>query len=166
MSAILYELDVEGGLQLTYSRLDQKPTDRDFEEYLQSQRRRIRELHKQGRKEVMIVDLTNVPPQSPTQRRMHTEWVARNEELVRSVTLGLAFVVTSRTTRGILHAIFWFKPPPSQHRICDSLDEALTWGFELFDRAGVRVSGHVQLEAERKLRERASLAGEALPPSA
>lgn len=74
-----------------------------------------------------IFDARDVTSVSPKQRRIQADWLEKNESLLRDYAAGYAFVITSQLIRGVLTAILWLKPMPSEHVVVATVEEAERW---------------------------------------
>lgn len=108
-------------------------TDDQFAQYLDDLTRNL----ERRQKTVVILDARRSGATPAAQRRMQADWLKEYEPLLRQYTLGTAFVISSRVVRGILTAILWVQPLPSEHVVVSTLAEALAWASERFAEHGI-----------------------------
>jgi len=81
----------------------------------------------------LVVDMTHSGQPSAKQRRKIGDHMTRNRERVRRIVRGIAIVTPSTLKRGIITAVFWLSPPPTQHRMFDNPHAAKRWAQGLFE---------------------------------
>jgi hypothetical protein len=59
--------------------------------------------------------------------RRQSQWIKRNEEDMRRVNRGIAFVATSAVVRGLVRAVLHLSPLPVPHAVFSELSEAMQW---------------------------------------
>jgi hypothetical protein len=111
-------------------------TDAEFDEYLESMTRLIL-----GRKQktVTILDARQSDRTPATQRKKQAAWLKTHENMLRQYSLGTAFVITSPLVRGVLTAIFWLQPLPTDHTVVGSMVDAEEWAKAKLTGAGAAV---------------------------
>ena len=80
-----------------------------------------------GREYALVVDMTHTGSLSAKDRRRVSEHITANRERVRRTVRGIAIVTPSAVKRGIITAVFWLSPPPTEHRIFDNVNDAIRW---------------------------------------
>ena len=111
-------------------------TDAEHAEHLRVLRERMRRDRVNRTRVVTVVDLTHAAPLSAKQRGAQAQWMKENEELIRAVSLGAAYVVPSPLIRGVLTAVFWVRPPLEPYGLFATRDEAFEWARERLREAG------------------------------
>jgi hypothetical protein len=109
-------------------------TDAEFDEYLVSMTRLIVE---RKQKSVTILDARQSGRSPATQRKKQAAWISAHENLLRQYSLGTAFVITSPLVRGVLTAILWLQPLPSDYTVVGTMAEAERWAHERLRSAGL-----------------------------
>jgi hypothetical protein len=84
-------------------------------------------MKKLGELHAICLDLRASGGLTPTQRKMLTAEMGRDEALTRRVTAGVALVFTSAVLRGVLTAIFWVRPAIAPTKVFSDVDVALAW---------------------------------------
>ena len=107
-------------------------TEANLRPHLLGETARIRELLKQRslhdtRKAVAVVEILNEQRSDPVVRKLQTEWMKENTELLRLVTGAMAFVVPNGVLRGAVTAVLWVAPMPMPVSLHENLDLALDW---------------------------------------
>ncbi len=74
---------------------------------------------------------------SPRQMNLQAEYIRRNQAVIREYSLGTVFVVGSIMMRTVLRGVLTFQPPPDEHKIVATLEEAQAWARERFARASL-----------------------------
>jgi len=85
----------------------------DFEAYLADADALLRRRERYA----SIFDTRRAAPIGPILRRRQAQWLAQNEELLRTYLVATSLVMTSALHRGILRAIMWLKPLPCPYSI-------------------------------------------------
>ncbi len=86
---------------------------------------RMRRRSRHDPKVYTIQDNGDFPPAGAAERRVLSDWMARDFELIRTGTLGVGFVIPSAMVRGALTAVFWLSKLPAPYRVHGTLNEAL-----------------------------------------
>ncbi|MCA9533595.1 MAG: hypothetical protein KC593_07955 [Myxococcales bacterium] len=84
----------------------------------------LREADAAGRHVVLLADGTNSEGMSASQRRVTAAFTETHEALIRRVCAAQAVVIVSAIQRGIMTAILWIKPPPTDLRAFKTRAEA------------------------------------------
>ena len=113
------------------------PSDADFLAFLADDAKRVHDDLKAHRRVAVCADFSKAETISPQQRRLQADWNTREADAVRSTTVAMAFVVPTALIKGMLTAIFWLKPPNTEHAVFDTRAEALAWLAERLRAAGV-----------------------------
>lgn len=87
-----------------------------------------------------IQDNCGFPPAGAAERKILSEWMAQDFDLLRSCSLGVSFVIDSGLVRGALTAVFWLSRLPSPYRVHATLEEALRVAIEQVEAAGLPVA--------------------------
>jgi hypothetical protein len=88
---------------------------------------------------IVIHDATWGGPTSAVQRRMQADWLKAHEDQLRKLTIASVFVIPSTFVRGVLTAILWLQPLPTEHHVTSTLSEALDWADKRLMREGLAV---------------------------
>lgn len=115
-----------------------------------SERMRSR-LRRQSPKVYTIQDNSGHPPAGAAERKVLSDWMARDFELIRSGTLGVGFVIQSAMVRGALTAVFWLSKLPAPYRVHGTLDEALRVAMEQVEAEGLTVAPELKGAGVSKL---------------
>lgn len=83
---------------------------------------------------VLLVDMTHTGALTVKQRRRVSKHIAGNRERVRRIVRGIAVVTPSAIKRGIITAVFWLSPPPTDHRTFENVDMAMAWARSLIEK--------------------------------
>jgi hypothetical protein len=110
------------------------PTEAEFDAYLEGMTRFIIE---RKQKTVTILDASQSDRTPASQRKKQAVWLKSHENLLRQYSLGTAFVITSPLVRGVLTAIFWLQPLPTEHIVVGTMHEAEAWGRARLSAAGI-----------------------------
>lgn len=113
-------------------------TDAEFDAYLE-QMHQIVLARKQ--KNVTIFDATRSTDTNAQQRRKQADWLKAHAGLLRTYSLGSAFVITSPLVRGVLTAILWLQPMPAPHTVVGTYAEGERWAIEKLREAGLSPGG-------------------------
>jgi hypothetical protein len=103
--------------------MDTLPSDAEYRGYLDEMERM---LHAR-RGQVVVLTLAGALRLPEHQRRMQSDWLARNARALRERSPGTALVLPSALLRFAMSAMLMLSPMPHPYRVCDSLDEALEW---------------------------------------
>ena len=114
-------------------------TPQQFEQYLVDSAAALR----RGERFVSIFDLTHGGVATPEHRQRQATWLQEYSSLLRELSLGVAFVVTSPLIRLSLSAIFYFQPLPTPYVVTSRFSEAALWAISCLQERGLA------LEAER-----------------
>jgi hypothetical protein len=96
-----------------------------------------------------VTDLTKMRYLTPaSQRKLTGEWVERTTPLAKRTSAGAAQVTPSAILRGIITAVFWLHPSPTQSVFVATRNEAILRGLERLEAAGEPLSP--RLRALRK----------------
>ena len=87
-----------------------------------------------------IQDNRGFPAAGAAERKILSEWMARDFDLLRSCSLGVGFVIDSGLVRGALTAVFWLSRLPSPYRVHATLEEALRVAIEQVEAANLPVA--------------------------
>lgn len=77
---------------------------------------------------VLVLDVRRIGGVNPKLRRRLAEFISANETILRRYRAGVAYVLDSSLTRGVLTAIYWLKPPPYRYDFFKTVDDAKAWG--------------------------------------
>jgi hypothetical protein len=99
-----------------------------------------------GQRLVNVLDLRTASALNAQQRRIQANWNKEVETLMRAVTLALAFVTDSATTRGVMTAVFRITPPAAHYNVCAEMNEALDWAFSTCENRGYRLPDSARRE--------------------
>jgi hypothetical protein len=102
---------------------------------------------------IVIHDATWSGPTSAMQRRMQADWLKKHEDQLRKLTIASVFVIPSTFVRGVLTAILWLQPLPTEHHVSSCLSDALEWSEKRLIEEGLAV----QARARATLLSRAEL---------
>lgn len=86
---------------------------------------------------VTILDARRAVRNPATQRKKQAEWIERHTEQLRKYSLGTAFIINSPLVRGVLTAILWVRPLPTQHTVVSTMEEAEAWVQQQLAAAGL-----------------------------
>lgn len=82
---------------------------------------------------VLLVDMTHTGNLTVKQRRRVSQHIAGNKDRVRRIVRGIAVVTPSALKRGIITAVFWLSPPPTEHRTFENVDDAMAWARSMIE---------------------------------
>ena len=108
-----------------------KPLTEVFEEYLQFSDRSAKEL-----KGAMIIDISKRKFLSQSQRTKLNRVINSNNKSIAKNWTSVAYLNTSIIARMVLKGKLWMRPLPVETKIFTSLDEAVTWSYKIFLKAG------------------------------
>jgi hypothetical protein len=111
-------------------------SDPEFDVYLAT----MTGLLTRNSKMVAILDARAAIRNPPSQRQKQADWIRANEELLRQHSLGTAFVLTSPLVRGVMNAILWLQPLPTEYTVVGTLEEAERWAEDRLQSAGSSVA--------------------------
>jgi hypothetical protein len=83
---------------------------------------------------VLIIDLRRSADMPAAQRKVLTDYMKKQEDVVRMRCAGTALIFESAVMRAVLTAIFWVKQPPQEVRVFGNVQEAVAWGGEALAR--------------------------------
>ena len=151
MNVETIELEVER-VKLLCIRVSGPISDAEYARWLD----RYYEIHvaaqEKGLRLAILYDLSNAPALNAQQRRLQSEWNERVDALLRTVTLGVAFVIKSAVIRGVMTAIFWFKPTRgAPHYVCSESEDALDWLLQRCEDSGQLVRGATRSLARERM---------------
>ncbi len=129
----MFRVDETGPLRTFVFR--QRVSDADFDEYL----RAYDGIVARGEPWVSIFDARDVRPLDSRQVRRQADWIKRNAESLRTLNLGIAFVIPSPMIRGVLKAILWIQPLPQPHVVVADMGAAHAWCKLQLEAAGLPV---------------------------
>jgi hypothetical protein len=75
----------------------------------------------------VVIDATRWLRSNAVQRKLHADWMAKNEEMMRTRTAGIAFAVDNALVRGGLTAVLWLSPLPCPHTVVKTAGETMKW---------------------------------------
>lgn len=110
-----------------------KPLNGAFEEYLQFSDRSAKEL-----KGAMIIDVSKGKLLSPKQRTKLNDVINSNNEAISKNWTSIAYINTSVISRLMLKGKLRMNPLPVKANVFTSLDDAVTWSYEIFLKEGQR----------------------------
>jgi hypothetical protein len=95
----------------------------DLDDYFE----RVREIMRQGRRYVLILDLRvgASANASAVVRKRSAEFLKETETVAKQLCLGTVYVTSSAIYRGALTAIFWISKPPAPYIIVGDYDEGV-----------------------------------------
>ncbi len=120
-------------LPLVVGRLDGKPTEAEANEF----RAGMDSIMNRSERFGQLLDLRYSIPEEPEQRKLHSEWMDRNKDTLKALSVGAAFVATSLMVRMALNFIFFFSPMPAEHHVCKSIPDAVEWLEGQFKKEGL-----------------------------
>ncbi|HSP78232.1 MAG TPA: hypothetical protein VLQ93_06865 [Myxococcaceae bacterium] len=129
-------------------RFEGTATSRQFRSYLDESSASLG----RGQEHAVIVDLSRGGPLPFDQRQAQAAWLRENEQRLRELSLGVAFIITSPLVRLAMSASFYWKAMPVPYIITPHLTEAAGWVVQRFEEAGMfpaaeRVRRHFQLSS-------------------
>jgi len=86
---------------------------------------------------VLLYNMLGYSTLSPRQRQLQAEWVKDNKCPLQRLCLGVAFVVDSAVTRGMLTAFFWMTQLPFEFTVVGQLHQGIEWVEERLTKAGI-----------------------------
>jgi hypothetical protein len=99
------------------------------------------EAAKNREKIFVVTDLTVMREVTPAnQRKFTAEWMKRTADLSRAGGVGTATVTPSALVRGIITALHWLQPSPTQSFAVATRHDAMLKGIELLEAGGVLLS--------------------------
>lgn len=75
----------------------------------------------------LIVDLRRSSDMPAAQRKVLTDFMKKQEDVVGKLCAGTVLVFESAVMRAILTAVFWVKNPSQEVRVCSTVQEGLEW---------------------------------------
>ena len=101
------------------------PNDEEFDAYL----RRYDEVYvRRGQRYgLMMVVHAGMPMTKTAHAKQQAEWIGNNEDVVRRLCAGIAFVLPSPLHRGVLRAILWMQGLPVPYKVFDDPQTGRVW---------------------------------------
>ncbi|MCC6807637.1 MAG: hypothetical protein IT381_09455 [Deltaproteobacteria bacterium] len=99
------------------------PSDEDIQDFIAVN---LRLLAKKER-HATVVDMRPIAEAAPQQRRMTADYVRQNYAALQQWRAGVAFVSSSRFTRGIVAAVMWLQRPPYEWAVVASVEAGIAW---------------------------------------
>lgn len=96
---------------------------------------------------VSLFDMSQLLLPSAEQRQRQILWAREHEALMRTYTLGSAFVITSPFVRTMLNLFFHFAPTPAPYVVVPSLLSGVQWALARLEQEGL----HAHAERVRHL---------------
>ncbi len=121
-------------LPLVVGRLDGTPTEAEADAF----RAGMDAILNRSKRFGQLLDLRHWSPEKPEQRKQHSEWTNRNREAIKELSVGAAFVVPSILARVALNFIFFFSPMPAEHKLFESIPDAVKWLEGQFKQEGLQ----------------------------
>lgn len=109
-------------------------TDAEFDDYLNAMTRLIVD---RKQKTVTILDARKSDRTPATQRKKQAAWLKAHDNFLRQYSLGTVFVITSPLVRGVLTAILWLQPLPTDYAVVATMAEAERWARQRLAAAGL-----------------------------
>jgi hypothetical protein len=100
-----------------------KSTDQNFQVYLNQ----VRACYRHQRPLFLIFDATHISAPGYSHQKMQAKWLKDNEELIRSLCAGTAYVIPDPSIRAILRVVFLIQSQPVPYQIFEDLAEAEAW---------------------------------------
>lgn len=130
MSAVVFD---DSSWPVIIVRFPPSCTDAEFDAYLDGLKSRLL----RGDRTCTIMDAREAGLFPPVQRKRQADWLATNRALLLKAQVGTAFVITNPVVRGVLTAITWIQPMPSEHTVVATMAEAERWAWAQLRKAGV-----------------------------
>lgn len=108
----------------------------EFKAYLE----RLDRLLARGEPNAMVMDARRSARSPAIQRKLQADWIKEREALLRRLSCGTAFVITSPLVRGVLTAILWLQPMPQPHTVVATPEEAEAWAIAKLRARGLTVT--------------------------
>ena len=108
----------------------------EFDQYLAS----MTQIISRAEKTLTILDARRAIRSPPSQRKKQADWIKMHADQLRRYSLGTAFVLTSPLVRGVLTAILWLQPLPSDYVVVGTMAEAEDWAAAKLRDAGLPVT--------------------------
>ena len=105
----------------------------EFDMYLAS----MTQIISRSEPTLTILDARRAIRSPPSQRKKQAEWIKTHADQLRRYSLGTAFVLTSPLVRGVLTAILWLQPLPSDYVVVATMAEAEDWAAGKLRAAGL-----------------------------
>lgn len=119
-------------------RFDGTPTDAEFAAYLS---RYEKYLERSDRYGLSLVTKPSAPMTKAKHARMQAAWINEHFDRLRDRCVGLAFVLPSPMTRGVLKAILSMQRLPVQHSVHATESDAHDWIRAQLEADRVRTTG-------------------------
>ncbi len=116
-------------------------TDADILERITFTQRQLYRREKIG----LVFDTTGGSPLTARQRRMWSNYLTENSDLIRRYLVGCAMVVESPIMRGVFTSIFWIWPPPTSFVFFGTSREATAWVLQRLKDAGLTCNAQMDL---------------------
>ena len=113
----------DSGFPLVVVTFEGSVEDREFDRYLAH----LDTLLERQKRSVIVLDAARATRTPATQRRKQAEWMKENQALLRTYSVGTAFVISSPLVRGGLTAILWLQSLPTPYIVVATLAEAERW---------------------------------------
>lgn len=97
----------------------------------------MRKADAAGKRLVLFVDGLRSEGLSAKQRQVTADFSIKHEGLIRRVCAAQAVLLESALQRGILTAIFWLKPPPTELRVFKTRAEGEAFLDEVERKSGL-----------------------------
>ena len=110
-------------------------TDAEFNAYLKALERNLERCEKSRVKTAILFDTENGGASNAAQRKAQSEWIKKHFQHSAKWCVGYAFAIPSAIVRGMLQAIFWLSPMPSEHIVVKTRAEAELWLSSRLERA-------------------------------
>jgi hypothetical protein len=124
--AYLIRIDL---VPIVYVRVTGAHSDQEMAQHLEHAGQLMAMASTNGKRLVVIVDVSEAAPLPARQRKMQADFFTGNGSVVGKQVIGIAYVVPSAVGRGILTAIFWLARLPVPRCVTKTLDEALAWAI-------------------------------------
>lgn len=110
-----------------------QPTDEDFKAYLAD----FDAVLNRGLPYASImITKPHTPMTKARHARMQASWLATNEQRIRDLCAGAAFVLPSPVMRGVLRAILKMQGLPVPYKVFREEEEGIRWALERLAKAG------------------------------
>jgi hypothetical protein len=108
---------------------------RELDHYLEG----MGSLLASGERSIALVVAEELQPFEFASIRRLALWSQANDPRIRAQSIGVAFVLPSLMTRGLLRAVLWMHPMPQPHAVFSTIEEAMAWVRETVRRAGIEM---------------------------
>ncbi len=112
-----------------------EPSDENYQEYLDDLGAAFRALPRFA----MLFNTGSLGNLPSRYRDQQTDWLAQTQAEFRGRWIASAFIIKSPNIRGVLHTMFWIRPPHYLHKVTSDQREGHAWLEDKLRDAGVEL---------------------------